>query len=171
VDNDDVAVAHSRLLLAGNPGTTVIQADLREPAKILDDAQTKLLLDFTQPVAVFVVAVLHFITDNGQAARIIATLRDALAPGSYLVICHACRDEQPKLANSFETVYNSRVAAQLVMRTRDEIARLCDGFTLAEPGLVWIPEWRPDSPDDVPEDPARYWALVGVGRYDGPPKA
>jgi hypothetical protein len=56
-------------------------------------------------------------------------------------------------------------------RVRRRGARLCDGFTLAEPGLVWIPEWRPDSPDDVPEDPARYWALVGVGRYDGPPKA
>jgi hypothetical protein len=171
VDNDDVAVAHSRLLLAGDPDTTVIQADLREPAKILDDPQTRLLLDFTQPVAVFLVAVLHFIADDGQAERIVATLRDALAPGSYLVICHACRDEQPKLANSFETVYNRRAAAQLTMRTRDEISRLYDGFTLLEPGLVWIPEWRPDSPGDIPEDPAKYWALVGVGRYDGPARA
>jgi hypothetical protein len=170
VDNDDVAVAHSRLLLADDPDTTVIQADLREPAKILDDAQTRRQLDLAQPVAVFLLAVLHFIADNGQAARIIATLRDELAPGSYLVICHACRDEQPKLANSFETVYNSRAAAQLTMRTRDEISRLYDGFTLLKPGLVWIPEWRPDSPDDIPEDPSRYWALVGVGRYDGPPK-
>jgi S-adenosyl methyltransferase len=170
VDNDEVAVAHSRLLLADNPNTTVIQADLREPEKILADPETQLLLDFTQPVAVFLVAVLHFIPDNGQAERIVATLRDGLAPGSYLVICHACRDEQPKLANSFETVYNSRVAAQLVMRTRDEICRLCDGFTLLEPGLVWIPQWRPDSPEDTPEDPSKYWALVGVGRYDGPPE-
>jgi hypothetical protein len=120
---------------------------------------------------VFLVAVLHFISDNEQAASIIATLRDALAPGSYLVICHACRDEQPGLANSFETVYNSRVAAQLVMRTRDEIARPCDGFAILEPGLVWIPEWRPDSPADIPENPAKYWALVGVARYDGPPEA
>jgi S-adenosyl methyltransferase len=170
VDNDDVAVAHSRLLLGDNPDTAVIQADLREPAEILADPETALLLDFTKPVAVFLVAVLHFIPDNGQAERIVATLRDALAPGSYLVICHACRDEQPKLANSFETVYNSRVAGQLVMRTRDEISRLCDGFTLLEPGLVWIPQWRPDSTGDIPEDPSKYWALVGVGRYDGPPQ-
>jgi S-adenosyl methyltransferase len=117
----------------------------------------------------FLVAVLHFIPDGGQAADIVATLRDALAPGSHLVICHACRDEQPSLATSFETVYNSRATAQLVMRSRDEITRLCDGFTLLEPALVWIPQWRPDSPDDVPEDPSKYWALVGVGRYDGPP--
>ena len=96
-------------------------------------------------------------------------MRDALAPGSYLVICHACRDEQPSLATSFETVYNSRVTAQLIMRSRAEITSLCEGFTLLEPGLVWIPQWRPDSPDDVPEDPSKSWALVGVGRYDGPP--
>ena len=62
-----------------------------------------------------------------------------------------------------------RVTAQLFMRSRDEITRLCDGFTLLEPGLVWIPQWRPESPDDVPEDPSKYWALVGVARYDGPP--
>src|ERR1017187_2449301 len=153
VDNDDTAVAHSRLLLAGNPDATVIQGDLREPARILADPETQLLLDFTQPVAVFLVAVLHFIPGSGQASDIITTLFDALAPGSYLVISHAHRDEQPSLATSFETVYNSRVTAQLVMRSRDEITRLCDGFTLLEPGLVWIPQWRPDSPDDVPEDP------------------
>jgi hypothetical protein len=168
VDNDDIAVAHSRLLLAGNPDATVIQADLREPATILADPEIQLLLDFTQPVALFLSAVLHFIPDNGQAADIVATLRDALAPGSYLVICHACRDEQPSLATSFETVYNNRATAQLAMRSRAEIARLCDGFTLLEPGLVWIPQWRPGSPDDVPEDPSKYWALVGVGRYDSP---
>jgi hypothetical protein len=120
---------------------------------------------------VFLVAVLHFLPDTRQAAEIVATVRDALAPGSYLVICHACRDEQPGLATSFETVYNSRVTAQLAMRSRDEITSLCDGFTVLEPGLVWIPQWRPDSPDDVPQDPSKYWALVGVGRYDGPPSS
>jgi hypothetical protein len=169
VDNDDVAVAHSRLLLADNPDATIIQADLREPAKILADPETQLLLDFTQPVAVILSAVLHFIPDGAQAADIVATLRDALAPGSYLVICHACRDDQPSLATSFEAVYNSRVTAQLAMRSREEITGLCDGFALIEPGLVWIPQWRPDSPGDVPEDPSKYWALVGVARYDGPP--
>ena len=169
VDNDDVAVAHSRLMLADNPGATVIHADLREPAAILADPETQLLLDFTQPVALFLDAVLHFIPGNDQAERIVATLLGALAPGSYLVIGHACRDERDELASSFETVYNSRVTAQVRFRTRDEIARLCAGSTLIDPGLVWIPQWRPDSPSDVPEDPAKYWALVGVARYDGPP--
>src|ERR1700727_2110806 len=82
VDNDEVAVAHSRLILEGNPDAEVIQGDLREPAKILADPGTQLLLDFTQPVAVFLVAVMHFLPDTGQAGDIVATLRDALAPGS-----------------------------------------------------------------------------------------
>ena len=168
VDNDDVAVAHSRLILQDNPDAAVIQADLREPGKILADPGTQLLLDFSQPIAVVLSAVLHFIPDDAQAADIVATLRGALAPGSYLVICHSCRDEQPDLASSVENVYNSRVSAQLRLRTRDEIARLCDGFTILDPGLAWIPQWRPDSPDDVPDDPEKYWGLVGVARYDGP---
>jgi hypothetical protein len=168
VDNDDIAVAHSRLILADNPDATVIQADLREPDKILADPETQLLLDFTQPVAVLMVAVMHFVPDDAQAADILTTFRDALAPGSYLVICHNCKDERPGLASSFENVYNSRVTAQLRFRTRDEIASLCEGFTIVDPGLVWIPQWRPDSPDDVPADPENYWGLVGVARYDGP---
>ena len=167
-DSDDVAVAHSRLMLQGNLDAAIIHAELREPDKILADPEVRLLLDFSQPVAVVLSAVLHFIPDDDQAADILAALRGALAPGSYLVICHGCRDERPGLASSFETVYNSRVTGQLHLRTRDEITRLFDGFTLIDPGLVWIPQWRPDSPEQVPDDPQEYWGLVGVARYDGP---
>jgi SAM-dependent methyltransferase len=166
VDNDEVAVAHSKLILDGNPDAAIIQGDLREPDKILAAPETRQLLDLTQPTAVFLVAVLHFLPDTDHPERIIATLRGALAPGSYLVICHACRDVRPELASSFETIYNSRVTAQLNMRTREQIMALLDGFTLVEPGLVWIPQWRPDSPGTVPEDPAKYWALVGVSRLE-----
>jgi len=166
VDNDEVAVAHSRLILEADPDATIIQADLREPAKILADPETQLLIDFAQPVALLLVAVLHFIPDTADPAGILATLREALVPGSYLVICHSCRDARPDLADPAETVYSSRVAGQLCLRTRDQIARLFDGFSLVEPGLVWIPQWRPDSPADVPGDPQRYWGLVGVGRRE-----
>jgi hypothetical protein len=165
VDNDEVAVAHSRLMLEDIPDATVIQADLREPAKILADPETQLLIDFAQPVALLLLAVLHFVPDEADPAQIMATLRDAVPPGSYLVICHACRDVRPDTADNATTVYTSRVA-QLRVRTRDEIAALFDGFTLVEPGLVWIPEWRPDSPADVPENPEQFWALVGVARRD-----
>jgi SAM-dependent methyltransferase len=163
VDNDEVAVAHSRLMLEDNPDATVILADLREPERILADPETQLLLDFSQPVAVLLVAVLHFIPDSDGLARILATLRDALAPGSYLAICHACRDARPDVASAMQNAYSSRVGARAAPRTRAEIISLFDGFDLVEPGLVWLPEWRPDPLDDVPEDPWKYWALVGVG--------
>ncbi|HLI36866.1 MAG TPA: SAM-dependent methyltransferase [Streptosporangiaceae bacterium] len=163
-DIDDVAVAHSRLILADNPDAAIIHADLREPEKILAAPETRLLIDFRQPVALLLVAVLHFIPDSDDPARILATLRDALAPGSYLVICHACRDARPGFASSAEAAYRSRVAGQVCMRTREEIARFFDGFELVAPGLVYLPQWRPDSPEDIPGDPAKFWALAGVGR-------
>ncbi len=167
VDNDDVAVGHSKLMLDGDSDATVVQADLRDPAGFLDSEETRRLIDFTQPVGVLIVAVLHLIPDSDRPAQALAALRAALAPGSYLVIGHACGDSRPDVASAVQAVYNSRVAASGALRRRDEIARFFDGFTLIEPGLVWLPEWRPDSPGDVPDDPSSFWGLVGVARYDG----
>jgi S-adenosyl methyltransferase len=167
VDNDEVAVAHSRLMLDDNPDAAVVQADLREPAKILADPATQ-LLDFTRPVGLLLVAVLHFIPDAGNPGQLIATLRGALAPGSYLVICHACQDTAPEFAAQGAAAYGSRVAGQMCMRTSGEIARFFDGFTLVEPGLVWLPEWRPAPGDDIPDDPRTFWCRVGVARLDEP---
>jgi hypothetical protein len=163
-DVDDVAVAHSKLILDGQSDAAVIQADLRDPARILADPETQLLLDFTQPVAVLLAAVLHFIPDDDSPEQLVATLRDALPPGSYLVISHACSDPRPELLSAFETVYKSKVAAQGRARTSAEIARFFDGFNLIDPGLAWAPLWRPDRPEDVPEDPEKYWFLSGVGQ-------
>ncbi len=163
-DVDEVAVAHSRLLLSGTPDATIIQADLRRPEKILADPAVQLMLDFTQPIAVLLVAVLHFIPDEDDPWQIVATLRDALAPGSFLVICHACRDAKPHLATATEKAYESKVASRAAIRSREDIARFFDGFTLVEPGLVYLPEWHPDSPADIPGDPRKYWGLVGVGQ-------
>jgi len=164
VDNDNVAVAHSRLILEGNPNVAVIQADLREPAKILDDPATQLLIDFSQPVAVLLAAVLHFIPNSDDPAKIIGTLREVMAPGSYLAISHACLDTDPDSVATRESAYRSRVAGHLSMRTSEEIAGLFEGFTVIDPGVVWLPLWRPGPDDDVPEDPERYWAQAGVGR-------
>jgi hypothetical protein len=161
-DADDAVVAHSRLILDGNPAAAVIQADLRDPAGLLAAPETQ-LLDFTRPVAVLLVAVLHFIPDADSPDQIVATLRDALSPGSYLVVSHACSDPRPEILSAFETTYKSKVAAQGRARTSAEIARFFDGFTLIEPGLVWVPQWRPDQPQDVPDDPEKYWFLAGVG--------
>jgi SAM-dependent methyltransferase len=167
VDNDDVAVAHSRLLLADNPDATVILADLREPEAILDHPETRRLLDFSQPVALLLAAVLHFIPDSDDPGKILSTLRRRLAPGSHIVISHACRDTIPDVAGTYASAYSSRIAARSTFRTREEITCLFEGFTILDPGLVWLPEWRPDSPDDVPEDSAALWGVAGVGRYAG----
>jgi hypothetical protein len=163
-DADDVVVAHSRLILDGNADAAVIQADVRDPASILADPETQLLLDFTQPVAVLLVAVLHFLADADSPEQIVATLRDALPPGSYLVVSHACSDARPEIVSTFGTAYKSKVATQGRARTGAEIARLFDGFTVVEPGLVWLPQWRPERPEDVPDDPEKYWFLSGVGQ-------
>jgi hypothetical protein len=163
VDNDDVAVAHSRLLLEDNPDASVIHADLREPLAILDHPQTRRLIDFTQPVGLLLAAVLHFIPDSDRPGQILSTLREALVPGSYIAISHACRDTIPDVASAYENAYSSRVAARSTLRTREQIARFFEGFRLIDPGLVWLPEWRPDSPSDVPDDPAALWGIAGVG--------
>jgi SAM-dependent methyltransferase len=168
-DIDDVAVAHSRLLLEGNQNATIIQGDLREPGKILSDPDTRALIDFTQPVGLLLVSVLHFVADAEEPRRIMATLRDALAPGSYLVLSHGTRETKPEIGQAFETVYNKRVASQASVRTREEIGAFFDGFRLVEPGLVYTPEWRPDFPGDVPGDPRRFWLLAGVGLREGTP--
>ncbi|MGH3165862.1 MAG: SAM-dependent methyltransferase [Trebonia sp.] len=163
-DNDPIAFGHSRLLLNGKPDTAAIQADLRDPVSVLDHPDTRRLIDFSKPVGLLLVAVLHLIPDSDHPGQIVAALRDTLAPGSYLVISHACGDARPDVTSAFGSVYNSRVAAQAVIRSREQISRFFDGFTLIEPGLVWTSQWRPDFPSDVPDDPSKYWLLAGMGR-------
>ncbi len=163
VDIDPVAIAHSRAILAGNENTAIIDADLRDPEKILAHPAAQGLIDFGQPAGLLIVAILHFISDAEDPWRLVATLRDALAPGSYLVLCHATNESKPTVAQAAEKVYNTSVATQVHMRSRAEILRFFDGFDLVDPGLVYIPEWHPDSPADVPSDPSQFWGLVGVG--------
>jgi len=165
-DIDPVAVAHSREILAGNPDAGVIQADVREPERILDDETTRRLIDFGRPVGLLLVMVLHFVGDRDEPWQIVARLRDALAPGSYLVLGHGTNESRPRVARAAETVYNRSVTTDVNVRSRAEILRFFDGFDLVDPGLVYIPLWRPDSPADVPGDPSKFWGLVGVGRKD-----
>ena len=167
-DIDPVAVAHSRAILAGNAGndsTAVIEADLREPEKILARQAVGRLIDFRQPAGLLLVSVLHFVAGADDPWRIVATLRDALAPGSYLVLCHGTDEGKPVVAQAAAKVYNRGVTAGLHIRSRAEILRFFEGFDLVDPGLVPIPQWRPDPPADIPADPAKFWGgLVGVGQ-------
>ncbi|HSV66529.1 MAG TPA: SAM-dependent methyltransferase [Mycobacteriales bacterium] len=163
VDNDPVAIGHGKAILAGNDQAAAIQADLRQPEEILRHPDLRGLLDLTQPVAILLVAILHFVPDDDDPAGIVARLRDTVAPGSYLTLCHGTNDDRPVQSAAMTKLYD-RVSASAWPRHRAEILRLFDGFELIEPGLVYIPQWRPDSPDDLPEHPENYMALVGVGR-------
>jgi hypothetical protein len=164
VDVDQVAVAHSRAILAGNQNAAVVEADLREPQEILQNATVRGLVDFGRPTGLLLGMVLPFIADAEDPWQIVMTLREALAPGSYLVLVHATDESRPVVAQAAEKVYNRSVSTSVRVRSRAEILRFFDGFDLVDPGLVYIPQWRPDSPQDVPEDPSKFWGLVGVGR-------
>jgi S-adenosyl methyltransferase len=109
-DRDPVAVAEGRRLLAGNPRAAVIQADLRDPAAILSHPETGRLIDLAEPVGLILVAILHFILDAQKPHGIVERLRDAVAPGSYLVVSHATSQDNPRLAAAAERVYNAHAA-------------------------------------------------------------
>jgi hypothetical protein len=147
VDNDPMVLAHSRALKTGG-NTAVIEADLRDPAVILDHPRTLELIDFRQPLAVLLVAVLHFIGGDDNPYAIVGSVCDALPPGSHLVVSHATSgilsgDSADKVADH----YRKNVASGSTLRDRDEILRLLTGFELVEPGLVQVPHWRPMNPD------------------------
>jgi hypothetical protein len=163
-DIDPVAIAHSEAILADNENAAVIEADLREPEVIRSHKTTRRLVDFDQPAGLLLMCVLHFISDAEDPWRIVATLRDALAPGSYIVIGHGTDEGNPVTVGAAKTMYNRSVSTQVHVRSHSEIRRFFDGFDLVDPGLVYAPLWRPDSPTDVPDDPGKFWCLVGVGR-------
>ena len=163
VDHDPVAVAHSELLLEGNPHARVLQADLRRPADILDSAERAELIDLTQPVGVLMVALLHFLRDEEDPAAAIRAFHDRLAPGSFLVISHVTGDGQKSSAASAADLYASS-ADGLTVRTREQVERLFDGWDLVDPGLVWLSQWRPNWPDEAGPDPSTSFGFAGVGR-------
>jgi SAM-dependent methyltransferase len=161
VDNEPVAVAHAELMLENNELATVIQADLREPATVLNEPDTGRLIDLQQPLAVLMCAVLHFVDDDDDPGKIVAEYRDALCPGSHLAMSHATDDNYPdELARAVDIYKNTATPATL--RSRDQILRLFDGFTLVPPGLVFTPLWRPETSDDD-VDPRRSLCYGSVG--------
>jgi SAM-dependent methyltransferase len=164
VDADPIAVAHSRAILAGNPYATAIHGDVRQPAEILNNPQVTEMIDFSQPVAALLIAVLHFVPDDDDPTGIVEYLHDRLAPGSYLVLSHGCREAEPDAADQVKQVYRS-TATPLTLRERGEIAQFFAGFELVEPGLTWVTGWRSDDS----AEPERREMLAGVGRKPGHP--
>ncbi|PJE99568.1 hypothetical protein CUT44_03395 [Streptomyces carminius] len=167
VDNDPVAVAHSRAVLTGDEDRTgVVAADFRDPKDILGSDEVGRLLDLERPVALLLVALLHFLQDGDDPWGRVAELRDELAPGSLLILTHASVEGSPRRSEQgdrVEGVYRT-IGSPLIMRSRSEVERFFDGFEMVEPGLVSMPDWRPEGPADQEEDPVAYTGFGGVGR-------
>ena len=164
VDIDPVAVAHSQAMLHGSSTATVIRADARQPDQILDHAEFKRLLDLSRPAAVLFCAILHLIPDDQEAYYAVSTLRDVLAPGSYVAVSHPSRDDAPPEMVDGLNKSTARASANYQFRRHAQIGRFFDGLELVEPGLVFTPLWRPEGPDDLLVDqPERAYCLAGIG--------
>ncbi|MFB4282882.1 SAM-dependent methyltransferase [Nonomuraea sp. MTCD27] len=157
VDYDSVVCVHGRALLARKENVDFLQADVREPDELLNKLGS--LVDFDQPVAFLMLAILHFIPDD-IAYDVVTKLRETSAPGSHLVISHAV-DPTPDTTPQALEIYKKATAA-LNLRTREQILRFFDGYELAEPGLTFPNGWRPDDPS-APGNGIDF-GYVGVGR-------
>jgi SAM-dependent methyltransferase len=143
VDYDPVVLSHARALLAKGEDVVVVEGDLRSPEAIIADEHVRGLIDFSQPVAVLLVAVLHFVPDADQPYAAVRTLLDALAPGSYLVLTHSTPDDvADDVTEAMKGVY-SNASAQVAPRSFEEVARFFDGLQPIAPGLVNVTLWRP----------------------------
>ncbi|GAA4603563.1 SAM-dependent methyltransferase [Actinoallomurus liliacearum] len=154
VDNDPVALSHARALLAVDRRVTVVEGDLRDPAGLLDHEATLRLIDFTEPVAVLMIGVLHFLTADHDPPGIVAHVRDAIAPGSHLAISHVVA--RPETARCAEALGYEKFG-----RTKEEIMGFFDGLQQEPPGLVSVFRWQPGVEGDGEDD---LWLYAGVGR-------
>ena len=160
LDNDPVVLAHARALLTSTAegATAYLDADLRESGQIL--ARAAQTLDFSQPVAIMLLAVLQLLRDD-EPYRVVADLLAAVPPGSYLVLSHPTSDVQQDQVTAMVARLNDLVAEKVTTRDQNQVARFFAGLELVEPGLVNVSEWRPDAAGPA-EGPAALW--VGVAR-------
>jgi S-adenosyl methyltransferase len=162
VDNDPVVLLHAQALLASDPAGSCdyIDADLRDPEKIL--AAAVRTLDFSRPVAVMLIAILHLIPDADDPYGVVARLMAAVPPGSYLALSHPASDIEAAVMTRAATRLNRLMSQRVTLRSRAEVSRFFDGLALAEPGIVQPPWWRPAGP--APSAGISVWC--GVARKD-----
>jgi SAM-dependent methyltransferase len=163
VDNDPIVLAHARALMAGNAKGRVafIQADLRQPEAILADPAVARTLDLAQPVGLVLVGIMHHLRDDDDPRRIVATLMDALAPGSHLVLSQSTPDFDPEAMAALAAASEQGGIAN-VPRSLADTEPFFAGLELVEPGLVPMATWRPDP--GAGQDPRSVYAYGGVAR-------
>jgi hypothetical protein len=165
VDIDPIAVIHSQAILKDNPNASIIQEDIHNIEKILEHPNFTALIDLHRPLGVLLLSVLHFVTDDGQLQRILGVLKNGLAPGSYMAISHYCVEGAPSETIAQFGRLSGSINTHAVSRTIAETSQMFEGFELLEPGVVRVPLWRPESPEDILiVQPERALALAGVGR-------
>jgi hypothetical protein len=166
VDNDPLVLTHARALLTSSPegATAYLEADLRDPDRILADPELHSTLDLTKPVGLMLVAVLHFLTDADDPYEVVARLVSAIPSGSHVVISHVTNDFMPPETTAAlkDVATTARIPGQF--RSRDEIARLLDGLELVPPGLVPIAEWRADEEEQPRPSAAEVAGYAAVAR-------
>lgn len=168
VDHDPVAVTHSHALLQGDEFADAILGDVREPHRILADAVATGLIDLDRPLAVLMVAVLHFLGED-DSPELVAEYMGATARGSHLALTHARKDGDPGMVEAGKVYDQSRSPNPMRLKTGSEIKALFGDLTIVEPGVVPLPRWRPELDDDgTPERVVGddYPGLAGVGRRD-----
>jgi hypothetical protein len=161
LDNDPIVLSHAAALLADDESTFVVERDLRDPAGILSDPDVRQHLDWKQPIGLLMCGILHYVLDEEHPGDVVAALYRALPPGSYVFIHHLLSIEDPAAALLQEQMRAGLGRAQF--RTMNEVRGLFDGLQLVEPGLVLVPDWRPEPPA-IRDHPVLEMACVGVAR-------
>ena len=161
VDNDPLVMAHARALLADSPGVIAVRGDAQHPHDFITEDTVRELIDFSRPVGLLFVAVLHFVTDEEDPYKSVAWVRDRMAAGSYLVVSHITSDgSDPAAMAAIQDAYKG-ATAPAVFRPASGIARFFDGFEMDPPGLADVAQWR--NPDPA-HRPAAVRFLGATGR-------
>ncbi|MFI6305956.1 SAM-dependent methyltransferase [Amycolatopsis thailandensis] len=153
VDKEAVAVAHSELLLTGDDRTSVLHADVRDVAGVLASAEVRRLIDFSEPVGLLCMLLLHWIPDEDDPAGLVHAYQEPLAPGSLLAFTHVTSDAQPELIAAATGQMAEQRGEVPLDRSHDQVLGLLGDLELVEPGLVGCGSWRPAGPTDIAEDP------------------
>ncbi|MFD7506317.1 SAM-dependent methyltransferase [Streptomyces sp. NPDC059850] len=162
VDNEPATVAHSGLILSGAAGTAMVEADVRDMNAVLGADATRRLIDFSQPVGLLMLGVTQFLSDEDDPWAIISGYRDALPSGSHLALSCFTWDNDPETMQNTIDMFREAGRSPIVPRTSAEVMRLIGDFELLEPGLVFTPQWRPDSTSGDSDERSNLYA--GVAR-------
>jgi S-adenosyl methyltransferase len=164
VDIDPVAVAHSEMILIGNPNAAIVHADVTRPEDVLSAPETERLLDFAKPLGLLAVTIGHYISPEQQPARVFATYRDALAAGSYFAVSHVANELTDNRADELADMMRKAKSNNVFPRDRDEVLTFFEGYEFVEPGLVTTSRWHPELPEAELGDAKADGQYAGVAR-------